>query len=293
MQKISHIKSWILAARPQTFIASIAPVFLGTTLSIKNGFFHSTIFFFTLIFSLFIQIGTNFANDYFDFIKGADTSSRKGFLRATQAGLISAKNMKKGFYVIFFFAFLSSIYLIFTGGTVFFFLMILSILFGIYYTGGSRPLGYIGLGDLLVFIFFGPVATLGTFYLQTHFLNIDIWLTSLIPASLSTAILVVNNLRDYEEDIRANKKTLVVLLGKNWGKIEYLLCFLIAFFIPYVFYLQTSSIKILCIWCIFPFCLPLIKTVFFYKKEELLNTVLKKTAVFFAFYTLIFSILVL
>lgn len=274
---------WLEAARPKTLIAGVAPVLIGATMALKTGAFSPLIFFFTLCFGLFIQIGTNYANDYFDFIKGADTDARKGPRRVTQAGLVSLREIRWATFICFFSAALMSCYLIHIGGWVISLLAILAILFGVLYTAGPFSLAYMGLGDVFVLIFFGPVATAGTYYLQTLSVPKEVIIAGFAPGLLSMAILVVNNLRDIEEDRLVNKKTTLVRFGKRFGQMQYLFAIVISAIISIILKnpLATASLLV---------SIPLIKVVFTIKNPLELNTVLAKTGMILAIYTLFFSI---
>lgn len=224
----SVLKAYFLASRPKTWIASISPVLIGTCMA---DTINPLIFALTLLFSLLIQIGTNFANDYFDFIKGADTSARVGPLRATQQGWIAASTMLRATWIVFGLSILIAIPLMLRAGVPNLIWSIplagLCVAFGIMYTAGPKPLGYLGLGELLVLIFFGPVAGCGAYYLQTATLTLPVFLASLAPGLLSCAILIANNLRDEETDRAANKRTLVVRFGRTFGLVEYAVALLI------------------------------------------------------------------
>ncbi len=229
---------WILAARPKTWIASLSPVFIGTLLAVHQGFFDTCLFVMTLLTGLGIQIITNFANDYFDFIKKADTLERKGPLRVTQAGLVTPCQMKKGIFLAFILTSISGLWLIYSGGYILGILLVLSLIFAIAYTGGPFPLAYLGLGEIFVLLFFGFAATTGTHYLQTGIWSQDALIASLGPGSLSTALLILNNLRDVEEDKKAHKRTLVVRFGIPFGKFEYIAMLLISL-VPLAYFTPT------------------------------------------------------
>ena len=190
----------------------------------REGSFHFSLFSLTLLFALLIQIGTNYSNDYFDFMKGADTKERLGPKRAVQQGWIAPSTMLKASLIAFGAAFLFAIPLMLIAGWWSWCVALLAILSSIFYTGGPRPFGYLGLGELFVFIFFGPVATVGTYFLQTNTINLSIFIASLAPALLSSAILMANNLRDAKTDRAANKKTLVVRYGTSFGRVFYIAC---------------------------------------------------------------------
>jgi 1,4-dihydroxy-2-naphthoate octaprenyltransferase len=213
---------WLAAARPKTWGASLAPVALGAALAFHDGELHIAATVVALASALLIQVGTNFANDYYDFKKGAD-AKRVGPVRATQAGLVSPEAMMRAAVIAFTIAVILGSYLVAIGGTPILCIGLLSVLFGILYTAGPYPLAYVGLGELFVLIFFGPVAVAGTYYLSTLRISADAMVLGLLPGSLSVAILTVNNLRDYRGDLEVSKKTLVVRLGRAFGRFEYAL----------------------------------------------------------------------
>jgi 1,4-dihydroxy-2-naphthoate octaprenyltransferase len=279
---------WILAARPKTLIASISPVLIGSVLALSSGTFDLTCFLFTLATALGIQIGTNFANDYFDFIKGADTAARKGPTRATQAGLVLPKTMKRATGVVFALTALSGCYLVWQGGLPIAFLLALSILLGILYTGGPFPLAYLGLGDLFVLLFFGPIAVVSTDYLQTHLFSWEALLAGLSTGALSSALLVVNNLRDIDEDRLAEKRTLPVRWGRRFGKIQYLLCLLCAF-LPLPLLSPAHPFSLLAFLALLP-SMPLAYAVLRNQDPSQLNAILAKTGQLLLIYTLLFCV---
>lgn len=251
---------WLEATRPKTLILSILPVMIGTTFAIHHGSFSLLTLCVTLLTALLIQIGTNFANDYYDCLKGADTSSRKGPRRMTQSGLISLSQMKLATFLTFSCVALLSFYLTARGGPIFSLLTTLSIALGILYTGGPKPLAYLGLGEIFVFIFFGPVATAGAAYLQTLSFSWEtVWL-GLTPGLQATAVLALNNLRDIEEDRRAHKKTLSVRFGKRFTQYEYTTLILLGCLLPLATGLWLSAFALI------PALIPL-KTVWLYKNE--------------------------
>jgi 1,4-dihydroxy-2-naphthoate octaprenyltransferase len=231
---------WVLAARPKTLWAAVAPVLIGTAMAIEAGGFHAPSAFFALLGAVLIQIGTNFSNDYSDFLKGADTGERKGPLRVTQAGLVTPEQMRRATALIFFLALLSGIYLIVRGGWPVLLIGVLSIVSGILYTAGRYSLAYLGLGDLFVLIFFGPVAVGGTYYVQTLTIEPAVLAMGVGAGLLSVCILLSNNIRDVEEDRAAGKKTLVVRFGRGFGVALYAVCAVTALLIPASIYLITG-----------------------------------------------------
>jgi 1,4-dihydroxy-2-naphthoate octaprenyltransferase len=227
---------WVLAARPATLPAAIVPVIVGTaagTAPFGSTPVQARPFVLALITALLIQVGTNFANDVFDFRRGADTLDRLGPLRVTQAGLISPRQVLTATYLTFGLAALIGAYLVVTGGGLFILAIgAASILAGLAYTGGPWPIGYHALGDLFVFIFFGLLAVVGSAYLQVPTVTaVDLW--AAVPVGcLVTAILVVNNLRDIQTDRGVGKRTLAVVLGRQNTRLEYLLLVAVAYVVP-------------------------------------------------------------
>lgn len=201
-------------------------------MALSYGQFRLLPFLAALLGALLIQIGTNLANDYSDYVRGADTEDRKGFVRVAQAGLIAPHHLRIGIVVTFGLAALVGLYLVTVGGWPILVIGLTSIAAGVLYTGGPWPFGYHGLGDPFVFVFFGLVAVGGTFYVQALHLPLDVLLAGAAMGSLSTAILVVNNLRDRGTDRQAGKHTLAVLLGERATQIEYTLLVVLAMAIP-------------------------------------------------------------
>jgi len=232
---------WLLAVRPKTLGAALAPILIGTAMAFAEGKGHAGAALVALLGALLIQIGTNFSNDYFDFIKGADTEERLGPMRATQAGLVTPQAMLRNFVFVFGLAVLVGIYLVYRGGWPIVIIGILSIASGILYTGGPMPLGYLGLGDLFVLIFFGPVAVGGTYYVQSLEISAVVILAGFGPGLLATALLAVNNLRDEPTDKKVAKKTLAVRFGPGFARVEYLTTFALALIIPFVLAFITGA----------------------------------------------------
>jgi 1,4-dihydroxy-2-naphthoate octaprenyltransferase len=206
-----------------------------------------------------VQIGTNLANDYFDFVRGADTAERQGPTRVTQAGFVSPTAMKRAIIAAFGITALFGCFLIFHGGIIMAGLVAIAILLGLAYTAGPFPIGYLGLSEFFVVFFFGSLAVAGTYFLQTGSWSSEAWLLGLGPGLLSCAILTVNNLRDVEQDRAAGKKTLVVRLGKWFGKAEYLMFVLAAMAIPLLF-IDQHPLSLLC-WLSLPPAIPLMVTI--------------------------------
>lgn len=223
------MKAWVLAARPATLTAALVPVAVGTACAHAIGGMRIGPALAALFGAVWIQIGTNFANDVFDAEKGADTEERLGPTRAVAAGLIAPSSMRRAMGLAFGLAALSGVYLAWEGGWPVVAIGVASILSGVAYTGGPYPLGYHGLGDLFVMIFFGFVAVCGTCFVQAGEVPLLAWLASVPVGALATAILVVNNLRDRETDARAGKRTLAVRLGRRAAIAEYALLLALAY----------------------------------------------------------------
>lgn len=212
---------WLMAARPRTLWAALVPVVLGTAVAWTDGALHLPSALVALACALLIQVGTNIANDYFDFRNGADDAARVGPVRVTQAGLASPEQVRRAFVLVFALAIALGAYLVWRGGWPIVLIGLVSVLAGVLYTGGPRPFGYLGLGDLAVFVFFGPVAVAGTHYVQAQTLSWAAVTLGVAPGLISTAVLVVNNLRDRETDARTGKRTLAVRLGRGFSIGEY------------------------------------------------------------------------
>jgi len=244
--------------RPATLTASAAPVLVGTGAAWADGRFSLWPAIAALIGSSLLQIGANFANDVFDFERGADTHDRLGPQRATQQGWISAEQMKRAMWLTFAGALLTGIYLTAVAGWPVMALGLASIAAAYLYTGGPRPYGYLGLGDLAVFVFFGFGAVAGTYYVQAHSVSTLAWLAAIPIGALATAILVVNNLRDIETDARAGKHTLAVRLGDGTTRSYYLLLLAIAYLVPaFLWWRGLAEAWVMLPWLSLPLALKL------------------------------------
>lgn len=285
----ARVGMWIRAARPQTLPAAFVPVLIGASLAKNSGELNWIISLIALFCAFLIQIGTNFANDYFDHQKGADTDDRIGFKRATASGLVSTRQMLTATALTMALAFLCGLYLVWHGGWVILLIGILCLICGILYTGGPFPLGYNGLGDLFVFLFFGIVAVTVTYYVNALEWSLPSLWASLIPGALAVNILVVNNLRDVEQDTIAGKNTLGVLFGENVLRWEYILMLLIAFAMPPHFYFRLGySVFIFLPYLTIPLAVLLLKQVWKAEKQEL-NKTLKLTALLMLLFGVLFS----
>ncbi len=288
---ISKTQVWVLASRPKTLWAAVAPVIIGTAMAYGEGRAHFISAALATLAAVLIQIGTNFANDYFDYVHGADKKERLGPTRVTQVGLVKPQVMKTATILAFSAAFLAGTYLIWRGGWPIFIIGMLSIMFGVLYTAGPFPLGYNGLGDIFVLVFFGIVAVGGTYYVQTLTIDWLVLLAGLSPGLFSMAILTVNNLRDVKSDMESGKMTLAVRFGENFARWEYLASVLVACLIPIVLFFFTGShLYALAASGVFIAAIPSIKTVFEQKPGIVFNQVLATTGKLLLIYSLIFSL---
>ena len=283
-------KIWLLAARPKTLPAAIAPVLMGGAMAWSDGAFAALPWAVTLAAAVLIQIGTNFHNDLYDFLHQADTEDRLGPLRVTQAGLVSPQEMKRATAAVFGLAILLGIYLVYLGGWPILLIGALSILFGVLYTAGPRPIGYTGWADLFVLVFFGPVAVAGTYYLAAGHWSLQSVVAGLSPGMLSTALLTVNNLRDADNDRAAGKFTLAVRFGKSFARAEYTLLALGALLLPLVLaVLEGKHSGVALVLLALPLLIPAIGQVYRWTGPEL-NHTLAQTGKALAVFGLLFSI---
>ena len=286
----SKLNSWIIASRPKTLLAAVVPVLVGSALAISINKFFLPYSIVALFCSILIQVGTNFTNDLYDFLKGADNQKRKGPRRVLASGLISVTEMKVAIVIVFGLAFLFGLYLVLSVNLLILWVGIISIIAGIIYTAGPFPLAYNGLGDIFVFIFFGVVGTMGTFYLHTQEISLLSFVTSIPVGALITNILIVNNYRDIEEDREANKKTLAVLMGKNFTRWQYIFLISICYLVSLILNLQFDyNFWIFLPYLTLPITIVLIRMLYRYNGEEL-NKTLELTARFAGLYGLLFSI---
>jgi 1,4-dihydroxy-2-naphthoate octaprenyltransferase len=251
-----------MAARPRTLPAAVAPVLVGTALAAQADDFHVLTFLAAMLGALFIQIGTNLSNDYSDARRGADTEDRLGPVRVTAGGLVPPRQVLIGTYVAFGLAVLAGTYLIATAGWELLAIGVLSILAGVLYTGGPRPYGYEGLGEIFVFLFFGVVAVAGTYFAHTEQWDWEAFVLAVPVGLLAAAILVVNNVRDLETDRRAGKRTLAVRLGRERTRVLYVAMLALAFLTaPLPWLLGSLSFCLLLPWLAIPLAVPLVRTV--------------------------------
>jgi len=227
-----RVDAWLLAIRPRTLPAAMSPVLAGTGLAVAHDLFRPGPALGALLGALLIQIGTNLANDYYDWEKGGDAEERLGPVRVTQAGLLPPEEVKRGIWLTLGAAFLVGIYLVWVGGWPIVAIGLASLVCAVAYTGGPFPLAYNYLGDLFVFLFFGLVAVSGTYYVQALAWSPEALLAGVGVGAMTTAILVVNNLRDREPDARAGKRTLATLLGVRGSRTQYIVLLFVAWHVP-------------------------------------------------------------
>jgi 1,4-dihydroxy-2-naphthoate octaprenyltransferase len=213
------VRIWLMAARPRTLPAAVAPVLVGTALAGYEQIFHPLRFVAALLGAVLIQVGTNLSNDYSDARRGADADDRLGPVRVTAGGLVPPKQVLVATYMSFGLAVLVGVYLVVVAGWQLLLVGLASILAGVAYTGGPRPYGYEGLGELFVFLFFGVVAVAGSYFVQVKHLQWEAFALAVPVGLLAAAILVVNNVRDIDSDRRAGKRTLAVRLGRERTRI--------------------------------------------------------------------------
>jgi 1,4-dihydroxy-2-naphthoate octaprenyltransferase len=287
---MAPLRAWKLAVRPKTLPAALAPVLVGTALAVSEDVFVPLPALAAMGVALFLQVGVNLANDYFDFKKGVDTEDRLGPIRVTQSGLISQKQVRVGIVATLGSSLLIGCYLVMVGGWPVFIAGTASILSALAYSGGPCPLASLGLGDLFVFVFFGLVAVCGTYYVQALDLAIFVLVAAFPVGFLITAILVVNNLRDLESDHKAGKRTLAVRLGVTGSRMEYALLLIAAYAVPVILWLvAASSMTILIPLLSIPLAIPLVHIVFT-GSGPILNKVLANTACLALVYSILFCV---
>ncbi len=270
---------WVMAARPATLLASVAPVLIGTASAWRDGVFAMLPFVVVLIAALAIQVGVNFANDLADAAKGADTEARIGPQRAVASGVITASDMKRGMIIAFGVAAIGGIYLIWYAGWPILVIGVISILAALGYTNGPIPYGYYGLGELFVFIFFGLVATAGTRYVFSPSVPAAVWAGGVVMGLLAAAILEANNIRDIDTDAIAGKRTLAVIMGRTRARKLYAVT-VVGAFVTIIFSVSLGFLPGMSMIALVvaPLSIPLIQTVFRETEGPPLIGVLQGTA---------------
>ncbi|GAB7008228.1 1,4-dihydroxy-2-naphthoate polyprenyltransferase [Halorubrum trueperi] len=302
--EVSRRRAWVIAARPQTLPAAAAPVIVGVGLAVEAGAFAPLPALAAFVGAALIQVGTNFANDYYDAIQGADTDDREGFTRVVASGLIEPSEVKRAMWLTFAAAILVGTYLVSVGGVPILVIGLASVAAGIAYTGGPYPLGYHGLGDVFVFVFFGVIAVTGTYYVQAAALAgtaFPLWLppgtvtlaaivASLPIAALSTNILVVNNVRDLKEDAETGKRTLAVRFGYRFSRLQFLSLLALAYLTPFWFLANGNGPTVLLPLVTLPLAAAVARTVLTETSGEALNPALESTGKLLAAYAVAFAV---
>lgn len=291
MPRPPPIQVWWLAARPKTLWAGVAPVVIGLAMAAADGPLAGLPAVMTLVGALLIQVGTNFSNDLADFLKGADTDQRQGPLRVTQAGFVTPRQMAAAASVTFALVLLVSAYLTAVAGWPIAVIGVLAVIFGVGYTAGPYPLAYVGLGDLFVLVFFGPVAVAGTYYVQTGVVGAAPLIAGVAPGLLAVAILVVNNLRDVDQDRAAGKRTLAVRFGRGFARGEYLLCLVGSAVVPVVLVIREAwhHASMLAAVALLILAVRPVRVVFTRTDGKSLNPMLGATARLLLIYSLVFA----
>jgi 1,4-dihydroxy-2-naphthoate octaprenyltransferase len=288
---VSPGRAWLQAIRPKTLPAAVAPVLVGTALAWADGVFAPLPALAALVGALLIQIGTNLANDYFDYVKGTDIAGRKGPTRVAQSGLLPLGQIRAGIVMTFGLVALVGLYLVAVGGWPILVAGIASLVSAIAYTGGPFPTGYHGLGDLFVFLFFGLVAVSGTYYVQALVLTPVVVIAAVPVGVLTTAILVVNNLRDIDTDGPTGKRTLAVMIGPKATRLEYVLLLVVAYVVPLLLWLTGwTPARVLLPWLTVPLAWRLVRTIYQTSAGPPLNKTLAGTANLDLVFSLFFAI---
>ena len=288
---VGKVAAWRSAARPPTLTAAVAPVLVGSGVAIADDVFDAGPATGALLGAIFLQVGANFANDVFDFKKGADTADRLGPPRATQQGLLSSREMLIGMWLAFAAAMLCGIYLVAVAGWPIVAVGLSSIVAALIYTGGPWPIGYHALGDVFTFVFFGLVAVTGTYYVQADAVSGLAWAAAVPLGCTVTAILVVNNLRDIDTDRAAKKTTLAVIIGRPATRVWYALLLLVAFAVALGTWLVgTADPWVLAVLLSIPLAVPPLRAITRDVRGRPLNQFLGATARFHLAFGLTFAV---
>jgi 1,4-dihydroxy-2-naphthoate octaprenyltransferase len=273
---MSKIKTWLLATRPKTLPASIIPVLVGSAIAARDGFFEWYYLWIILACAILIQIITNFFNEYYDYLKGADTKERLGPQRAVAAGLISPGAMKVASIALLLITFALGMLLVMKAGLLILVIGIFSLFFAWGYTGGPLPLAYKGLGDIFVLIFFGIIAVNGTYYVFAESFSEVAFIAGFAPGIFSMNILSVNNIRDIETDQKAGKITMAVRLGAKKSKMIFVVLNLLAFSVSVILSVYLDSIEMLYPLATLPLSMRIIRNLYI-REGKALNKVLAQT----------------
>jgi 1,4-dihydroxy-2-naphthoate octaprenyltransferase len=288
--RIPRWRAWLMASRPKTLPAALSPVIVGIALAIGDQALVPMAAGAAMVCALLLQVGTNLANDYFDYVKGSDIEGRKGPTRVAQSGLIPLPQLRLGIALTFALAVMVGLYLVAVGGWPILIIGIASVVAALAYTGGPFPLGYHGLGDLSVFLFFGLAAVWGTYYVQALAITARVVAAAVPVGALTVAILVVNNLRDIETDRLAGKRTLAVIIGVRNTRLEYVVLLVLAYATPLAFWLAGwAPVWILLPWLTLPLGWRLTRTLHSTDEGPALNKTLAGTANLDLFFSLLFA----
>ena len=283
------VATWVLAARPKTLPAALAPVVVGTAVAYGVGRFRAGPALAAALGALLLQVGSNLANDVYDFERGADREGRTGPLRVTQAGLLAPGQVRAGMAGVFGAAILVGLYLTAVAGWPVVVIGLAAIAAAIAYTGGPYPLGYNGLGELFVLLFFGFAAVCGTAFVQAGYVPAQAWPAGFAAGCLTTAILVVNNVRDIEQDRISGKRTLPVRFGRDWGIAEFIALTALSFLVPTTLVVTGRAPRtLLLVLVAAPLAVPLVRSL----REErgpVLNHTLAGTARLLLVWSILYS----
>ena len=286
----SPVHIWVMAARVRTLPAAVAPVLVGTSLALGAGHFRALAFVAALLGAIFIQVGTNLSNDYSDARRGADSEDRLGPVRVTAGGLVPPGRVLLATWITFGLAVLCGVYLVAVAGWELIAVGAASILAGVLYTGGPRPYGYEGLGELFVFLFFGIVAVTGSYFVQVSELAWPAFACAVPVGLLASAILVVNNVRDLDSDRRAGKRTLAVRLGRERTRLSYTATIALAFALaPLPWPLGAMGAWLLLPWLAIPLAIPLVRVVRTRVDGPTLNGALARTGMLQLVFCLLYA----
>ena len=283
-------RAWILAIRPATLTVGLSPVLVGAAVASRIGTTRVGALVAALLGAIFLQIGSNLANDVFDHEKGADGPGRLGPLRVTQAGLLTPRAVRSGMVVAFALAMVAGVYLTTVAGWPIIAIGLASIASAIAYTGGPYPLGYHGLGDVFVFLFFGLVAVCGTVFVATGGVPLVAWMAAVPVGTIATCVLVVNNVRDCETDVRAGKRTLAVRFGRGFGVGEYVVMLVLAYAVPVALWAAGMHGPLVLLPLVtLPIAIRLARTVARVTDGPTLNRALGGTARLLLFFSVLFA----
>ena len=290
---MASFQTWLSATRPKTLFAALSPVVIGVAIASGMDVLHPVSAVLALLSAILIQVGTNFFNDYADFTSGTDSDERKGLVRGVLAGDISPDSMKRAAIFSFVLAVVAGGYLMYRGGWPIVLIGASSITFGFMYTSGEYSLSRLGIADFFVFVFFGPVAVAGTYYVQALSWPTMVWFAGIAPGVMSVAILLVNNIRDIDEDRAAGKKTIVVRFGRSFGIQAYIACLVVATLTaPFIVFMYGAPFMTMTASVVFLGAIRNVQTLQQtpVEQSEQLNPVLASTARLLFFYSVLYAL---